>query len=205
MNVEYISAPECEDIKIITVDKKFDKRGYYSEFLNGDILSPIISRPCFSAMAESLSSENVFRGLHFQSSSSPLEKIVRCRDGRVIDFALDVRVGSPTQNRIFCFELKDDDIIKMIYIPHGFAHGFITLEESIIEYAIIGNYNPKEERTISIYDKNIIEQLNDDILQILQHKSLILSEKDRNGIDLSEYYTKEEKEKLFYYNKSLKF
>ena len=80
---------------------------------------------------EVYSTRNVIRGLHYQLNN-PQGKLVRCVVGKILDVAVDIRVGSPTFGKWLTFELSEKIKKKMLYVPEGFAHGYLVKSESSI-------------------------------------------------------------------------
>lgn len=120
--------------------------------------------------------KNVFRGMHFQMPPFEQAKIVYCIKGRIIDIVLDIRVGSPTYGKYQMVEL-DGHKKNMLYIPAGFAHGYISLEESIMFYKMSNEYNKGAEGGI----RGDSIGLNFDI------KEMIISERDKQFVRLEEF------------------
>jgi dTDP-4-dehydrorhamnose 3,5-epimerase len=122
---------------------------------------------------ESISKKNVLRGLHFQVPPYAQGKLVRVTSGKVLDVAVDIRKGSPTYGQYHIVELSAENK-KIFWIPPGFAHGFVALEdETIFNYKCTDYYHPESERTI---------QWNDLDLAIKWGvKTPIISEKDQKG------------------------
>jgi len=96
----------------------------------------------------SVSKKNVIRGLHFQKPPFAQAKLVRVAKGSVIDFVLDIRANSPTYGELFSIELSAVNN-KMLYVPEGFAHGFLSLEDDThFLYKCSQYYNPESESGI---------------------------------------------------------
>lgn len=96
---------------------------------------------------QSVSSVGVLRGLHFQKQPHTQDKIVRVLSGRIFDVAVDLRQGSPTYAQWFGIELSGENH-KMLYIPIGFAHGFLALTDVTITYKCTAGYNRDSESGI---------------------------------------------------------
>ena len=123
---------------------------------------------------ESKSSRGVLRGLHFQKPPYTQAKLVRCLKGSVLDVVLDIRKGSKTYG-IFETILLTEENKKQLFIPKGFAHGFIVISKSaIFSYKVDNYYNPDSESGIlwSDLDLNIDWKIN--------KNEIIVSEKDKN-------------------------
>jgi len=129
----------------------------------------------------SRSHRSVVRGLHFQWDK-PQSKLVRCIRGSIIDLAVDIRHGSPTIGQVAEVHLWSDDY-QSLWIPAGFAHGFIvTSEYAEVEYACTATYNSKCEGAINVWDKmlNIVSLIGLD-------KLTIMSIRDRTAMSLYEF------------------
>jgi dTDP-4-dehydrorhamnose 3,5-epimerase len=97
---------------------------------------------------QSLSGKNVLRGLHFQMPPFTQGKLVRVVSGSVLDVVLDLRKSSQTFGQCYSIELNADNQLQM-YIPEGFAHGFLSLQDNtIFEYKCTNYYDPSSERTL---------------------------------------------------------
>lgn len=99
-----------------------------------------------------------FRGMHWQEPPYDQGKILRCSFGKIIDFALDIRNGSPNFGKAYSFSLSSPD--EWVYIPRGFAHGYLTLPHNLgstyptmVDYIIDNNYDPKSERGVFLTDE----------------------------------------------------
>lgn len=121
-----------------------DTRGYFFESCRHDVLGKYIGNICFVQENESCSSKYVVRGLHYQNPPYSQAKLVRCVRGRIISLVLDLRKGSPTYGKCLQIELTEDNKLSE-FIPHGFAHGFISLDDKSIVLYKCDNYYKKEE------------------------------------------------------------
>ncbi len=121
---------------------------------------------------QSISKYGVLRGLHFQTGEASQAKLVRVVKGEVLDVVVDLRTESKTFGQYYSIKLSETNH-KQLFIPRGFAHGFVSLaEESIFSYKCDNYYNPKAEAGI---------HFNDATLQIdwhLPNEDLIISDKD---------------------------
>lgn len=103
----------------------------------------------------SRSERHVLRGLHYQDASAPMGKLVRCTVGAIMDVAVDLRVGSPTFGRWTAVELGEDDK-RQLWVPPGFAHGFLTLSEvADVQYKCSGYYTPEAEGALRWNDADV--------------------------------------------------
>lgn len=132
-----------------------DNRGYFFESFNADKFIDLGINKVFVQDNQSLSQKGVLRGLHFQNPPYAQAKLVRVIKGAVLDIAVDIRKDSPTYGQTFSIELTEQNK-KMLYIPEGFAHGFLTLEDdTIFSYKCSDNYHPEVEDAILWSDKDL--------------------------------------------------
>ncbi len=130
-----------------------DERGSFSETFNGEI-SKSIGCSAFSQDNESHSKQGVLRGLHYQVAR-PQGKLVRVVVGEVLDVVVDLRKSSPTFGKYFSAILSGDNK-HILWVPIGFAHGFLTLSESaVFVYKCTDGYYPEHERTLIWNDPDI--------------------------------------------------
>lgn len=150
-----------------------DSRGYFFESFNQQSFNNLTnSNTNFVQDNESFSTKGVLRGLHYQIGEHAQAKLVRVIKGRVLDVAVDVRKGSKTFGKHVAIELSEDNKIQL-FVPRGFAHGFIVLSEIAIFSYKCDNYYNKESEGGIIY--------NDPVLNIdwqLPQEEFIVSEKD---------------------------
>lgn len=126
------------------------------------------------------------RGLHYQLPPKAEIKVVRCISGSVFDVIVDLRKDSPTFLKWFG-EILSKDNMKMMYVPEGFAHGFLSLEEnSALIYFTTEFYSPEQERGINYKDPAINIKWPSDILEVSEKdKNYPFLEKDFKGISLN--------------------
>ena len=149
-----------------------DERGYFYESYSEKAYKQFFNTD-FVQENQSLSKHGVLRGLHFQLPPYAQSKLVRVTKGAVLDVAVDIRVGSPTFGQYVSVYLSDTNH-KQLYIPRGFAHGFVTLsDEAIFQYKCDNPYAPGYEGSIAWNDPDI------NIEWQLIEKDLIISGKDR--------------------------
>lgn len=157
-----------------------DARGYFFESFSQDWFCREVCNTRFLQDNESSSCYGVIRGLHYQKAPHCQSKLVRAVLGRVLDVAVDIRVGSPTYGQHVAVELSADNH-RMLFIPRGFAHGFAVLSErAVFQYKCDNYYAPESEGGIA---------WNDPALGIdwgLPHESVILSEKDTRRLPLEQ-------------------
>lgn len=165
---------DIPDIVIIEPKVYEDERGYFVETFRKDKLDEFLGyRVSFCQDNESKSKRGVLRGLHYQLPPFAQTKLVRVIKGAVLDVAVDIRKGSPTFGKYVAVELNEQNK-KQMFIPRGFAHGFLVLEDdTIFSYKVDNYYSPSHDRGILYYDNSI------GIDWKLSREELILSDKDR--------------------------
>lgn len=140
---------EIPEVKLIEPMVFKDNRGYFYESFNQQEFEEKVICTKFVQDNESCSSVNTLRGLHWQRPPYAQSKLVRCTHGALIDFALDIRVGSPTFMRYVKVLLTPENK-KQFFIPRGFAHGFVALENNtILQYKCDNLYNKESEASLS--------------------------------------------------------
>ena len=151
-----------------------DDRGYFIETFRQDLLEEAIGcKVNFVQDNESRSTKGVLRGLHYQLPPFSQAKLVRVIEGNVLDIAVDIRKSSPTFGQHVAVELTGDNK-HQLFIPHGFAHGFVVLSESAtFAYKVDNYYAPEQDRGIAFDDKEL--KINWQLLS----EDLQLSGKDR--------------------------
>lgn len=157
-----------------------DQRGYFMESFKKDLFEQNIGQVNFIQDNESKSTKGVLRGLHFQKGDFAQAKLVRALKGSVLDVVVDTRKSSPTFGKHVAVELTEDNK-KQLFMPRGMAHGFVVLsDEAVFSYKVDNTYAPAHEATLSWNDP----QLN--INWILDRSELILSDKDKLGLNLKD-------------------
>ena len=122
-----------------------DDRGHFYESYNKERFEKNGIKDLFVQDNQSLSQKGVLRGLHFQNPPCAQAKLIRVIKGKVLDIAVDLRKESPTYGEHYSIELSASNK-KMFYIPTGFAHGFLTLEDdTIFSYKCSNFYNKESE------------------------------------------------------------
>ena len=147
------SRAEISDIIIIEPSVFSDERGYFFESFKQNELNKFLGYDVnFCQDNESKSTYGVLRGLHYQEPPFAQAKLVRVIQGSVLDVAVDIRQDSPTFGRHISVELNDQNK-KQLFIPKGFAHGFVTLSETaIFSYKVDNYYNIEFDRGIAFDD-----------------------------------------------------
>lgn len=175
-----IKKTEIEGLLIMEPRVFEDERGAFFESFNQHKFDEITEgKYTFVQDNQSVSKKNVLRGLHFQNPPYAQGKLVRVIQGAVLDVAVDIRKASKTYGQHVAIELSAENN-KQFFIPPGFAHGFIALEdETIFAYKCTNYYAPNSEGTIL---------WNDPTLQInWGHDACLVSEKDKVGIEFSKF------------------
>lgn len=140
-----IEKTDIEGLYVITPQSFSDERGAFFESYNKKKLAEWGISVDFVQDNESYSVKNVLRGLHFQKEPHAQTKLVRCVLGTVLDVAVDMREGSPTHLQHFKIELSGENK-KQLFVPKGFAHGFLVLsDEAIVCYKIDAHWNKESE------------------------------------------------------------
>ena len=168
---------------IIVIKPNFikDKRGHFVETYNKSKFKSCIGKIDFVQDNESKSSKGVLRGLHFQKPPLSQSKLVRCTEGKVLDVALDIRKGSPTYGTYHSIILSEENK-KQLFIPTGFAHGFIVLSDiAVLSYKVDNFYSPDHDAGIRWNDKEL------NIKWGLKDTNILVSEKDSKLPFFSEF------------------
>ena len=167
------------DGPVILIPKiNIDDRGYFYESWNKDFYNKILNREIsFVQDNQSLSKHGVLRGLHFQKGRSAQAKLIRVISGKILDVIVDIRINSPTFKEWATVEISKKNR-RQLWIPEGFAHGFITVSKKAeIHYKTNNFWDKDSERTIIWNDKDLNINWNLDNLKlknpILSHKDLI--------------------------------
>lgn len=142
--MELINTP-LKDLVVIQPKVFADERGYFFESYSKAAFEKLGLTLNFVQDNQSLSCKGVLRGLHFQNNPFAQGKLVRVITGAVYDVAVDIRKNSPTYGKWFGVELTEENK-TMMYIPEGFAHGFVTLkDQTIFSYKCTNVYNKASE------------------------------------------------------------
>ena len=157
----------------------YDERGYFFESFNQRDFNSAVGNITFVQDNESKSSYGVLRGLHFQLPPYTQSKLVRVIEGRVLDVAVDIRKNSLTYGQYVSVELTGESH-RQLFIPKGFAHGFVVLsEQAVFQYKCDEFYHPEAEGAIAWNDPAI------NIDWQIPTKDIILSAKDKANISTS--------------------
>ncbi len=160
--------------------KRFgDKRGYFCEVFKQADFDARVGHVDFIQDNESFSTKGVLRGLHFQRGEWSQAKLVRVSQGAVLDVAVDLRKDSPTWGKHIVVELNDETG-RQLFIPRGFAHGFVVLSDvAQFQYMVDNVYAPQSEATLQ-FDEPALG-----IDWVIDRKDMVLSDKDLKGLPLS--------------------
>lgn len=141
------------DVLLIEPTIHGDERGYFCETWRKDKLEVFLGHELnFCQDNESRSAHGVLRGLHFQVAPFAQTKLVRVLEGEVLDVAVDIRSGSPTFGQHIAVRLSGENK-KQLFVPRGFAHGFVVLSETaLLAYKVDNYYAPECDRGIAFDD-----------------------------------------------------
>ena len=212
MKIVSVAQLEIPEIKVIRFARFSDKRGYFTEhFRRSDFqnnpLTPFMKNVEFVQTNESFSNTGSVRGLHFQWNPY-MGKLVRTLQGHMVDLILDIRKGSPTFGKIIAHDMpsnRSEDFNEWIWVPPGFAHGNMFLNDTAIEYFCSGEYSPGCEAGISPLSEDIDwslcdKDLKETFFQIAPTTDLI-TDKDKNGFTVSGW-EQDERSRNFIYDGS---
>ena len=139
------------DVKLVQPHRFGDDRGWFAEVFNTEAFAGLDLPTNFVQDNQSFSTRGVLRGLHYQLGK-PQGKLVRCLSGHIWDVAVDLRKDSPDFRRHAAFDLKpltNDGCLQLLWIPEGFAHGFLVVSETAeVLYKTTNLYHPPGERCI---------------------------------------------------------
>ncbi|MDD4178679.1 MAG: dTDP-4-dehydrorhamnose 3,5-epimerase [Candidatus Margulisbacteria bacterium] len=174
-NFKFSAAP-LKGLLIIEPKAFADDRGFFMETYNKNSFAECGFNEVFVQDNRSRSQKGVVRGMHYQLNPAAMGKLVSVISGKIFDVGIDLRKGSPTFGKWYGETLSGENK-RMLYLPPGFAHGFLALEDGTeVLYKCTGMYSPKDERTILWNDPDInikwpIEGI----------KEVIVSEKDQKS------------------------
>ena len=212
MKITSVKSLAIPEIKVIRFASFADHRGYFTEhFRRSDFqsnpLTSFLRGVEFLQTNEAFSRAGTLRGLHFQWNPY-MGKLVRTQQGRLIDLVMDIRKGSPTFGKLIAYDLpsrRTDDFNEWIWVPPGFAHGTLLIEDTVIEYYCSGEYSPGCEGCISPLAADIDWSLCDpDLREIFLKIGLsapLMTEKDKMGLTVAGW-AKDDRSNLFLYSPS---
>ena len=162
-----------EGCLVLSPKVNHDERGYFYESFNQKVFNNILNYNVnFVQDNQTYSTKGVLRGLHFQKGDFAQAKLVRVTQGNVLDIVVDLRKKSSSFGQSFSCELSDQNQ-KQLFVPKGFAHGFVVLSETaIFQYKCDNYYNKESEGGIIYNDSDL------NIDWILPANKLIISQKD---------------------------
>ena len=133
-----------------------DDRGFFTESFRKDLFENYLGKKinfCQENISES--KYGVLRGLHFQIEPYPQSKLVSVLSGKILDVVVDIRTKSKYYGKSFSIELNENDN-KQLFVPKGFAHGFLVLSKiARVSYKVDNYYNPESERGINFNDSSL--------------------------------------------------
>lgn len=157
-----------------------DARGYFFESWRKSDFESYVGSVDFIQDNESRSTRGVLRGLHYQRGEASQAKLVRVIKGSVLDVAVDMRRSSPTFGHHVMVELTEDNK-RQLFIPRGFAHGFLVLSDyAIFTYKVDNAYAPQAEASVRFDDPQL------GIKWPIDTAEAILSDKDRKAVPFAE-------------------
>jgi dTDP-4-dehydrorhamnose 3,5-epimerase len=147
-----VRATDFDEAKIFIPDVFEDARGYFKETFSTDKYAALGLHDVWLQDSVSRSKRNVIRGMHYDHRMAKLVQVLR---GRIFDVIVDVREGSSTYRRWQGFDLTEDNH-HQLYVPRGFAHGFLALaDDVIVHYKMTALYDPKSEGVLSWRDPRV--------------------------------------------------
>lgn len=172
-----IEHTRLDEVILLTPDVFRDKRGWFTESYSAEKLLAESGISAGFVQDNHIRSiqRGVLRGIHFQNTPFAQAKLLRCTTGRVMDYAVDLRRGSPTCLQWVAVELSAENF-RQIWIPRGFGHAVVSLSEySEIQYKVDAPYSKVSDRSIRWNDPDIAVEWP------FSDQELILSEKDRTA------------------------
>lgn len=178
-----VIATRIKDLLIVEPQVFGDNRGWFFEsYSKLKLIEQGISCEFVQDNHSYSANKGTLRGLHFQLNPKAQAKLVRCTRGSIMDVAVDLRKGSPTYKQWFSIELSADNK-KQLFIPKGFAHGFLTLTDDVeVQYKADEYYAPEYDRSIAYNDKelNITWGIENPILSRKDQNAPLLKDSDVN-------------------------
>ena len=170
---------------VLIIEPRFfeDSRGYFFESFNEKEFKEKVADVDFVQDNQSLSADNVIRGLHFQKPPYAQAKLVRVVRGAVMDVVVDIRRNSPTYGKYFQVYLSETNL-KQFFVPRGFAHGFVAVKpDTVFQYKCDNFYNKESEGCILYDDPTIAIPWENWVHKTCQ----IVSEKDKLGVSFKDF------------------
>lgn len=165
------------DTYILKTPTFSDKRGDFLKTFSEQDFEELGLSFSIKEIFYSISSKNVFRGMHFQLPPNEQNKLVFCTRGKAMDYLIDLRTSSPTFRKVQKFELSENSG-NIVYIPAGVAHGFLSLcDDTMLVYAVSTNFKADLDYGIS-FDSLSLE---------IPVENIIVSDRDRSFPSLDKY------------------
>ncbi|MGN0004883.1 MAG: dTDP-4-dehydrorhamnose 3,5-epimerase [Candidatus Gastranaerophilaceae bacterium] len=161
---------DIEDVILVTPQVFGDDRGFFSETYKESVFKENGIVDDFRQDNHSKSTKGVLRGLHYQLYPKAQAKLVRCVKGKIFDIAVDIRKGSKTFGK-WTGKILSEENKQMLYLPEGFAHGFVVLsDEAEFLYKVSNEYSPEHDRGIRWNDPDINVDWGIDFEPVLSEK-----------------------------------
>jgi dTDP-4-dehydrorhamnose 3,5-epimerase len=179
-----VTIDTCDIEGLLIIQPKIfeDERGYFFESFNDKKFQETSNQHTkFVQDNESFSGYGTLRGLHFQKPPHTQAKLVRVISGKVLDVVVDIRLGSPTFGKHFSIELSEENKTQL-FVPGGFAHGFVVLSENaLFSYKVDNYYNAESDSGIMWNDEHFSVDWK------IEREKLIISEKDKKQQSFKDY------------------
>ena len=170
---------DIPEVLLIETVRYEDDRGFFMESFHKKTFEELGIPVNYVQDNHSFSENGVIRGIHYQDMTAPIGKLVRCTVGKILDVAVDLRVGSPTFGK-YVEAILSEENNRLLYLPEGFGHVFLAMaDRTEIQYKCTAYYSPNSEGTILWNDPEI------GIEWTISNPSI--SAKDQNGQTLDEY------------------
>ena len=180
-----VTKTELEGVLVVEPQVFGDNRGWFTETYTQNKFEQAGIDTVFVQDNQSYSAQKgTLRGLHFQNAPHAQTKLLRCTRGRIMDVAADIRKGSPQFGKWVAVELTAENH-KQLYIPKGFAHGFVTLTDDVeVQYKVDDYYAPDCDRSIRFDDPAIGVEWNceNPVLSAKDIKAPLLRDSDCNFV-----------------------
>lgn len=180
-----VTKTELEGVLVVEPQVFGDNRGWFTETYTQNKFEQAGIDTVFVQDNQSYSAQKgTLRGLHFQNAPHAQTKLLRCTRGRIMDVAVDIRKGSPKFGKWVAVELTAENH-KQLYIPKGFAHGFVTLTDDVeVQYKVDDYYAPDCDRSIRFDDPAIGVEWNceNPVLSAKDLKAPLLRDSDCNFV-----------------------
>ena len=151
-----VTEMNLEEVLLLEIEEYEDNRGmFYRNFSQRDLDAIGITKPFVEERLYHIRKAETLYGIHFQNNPKPQSKLLYCLKGWGLDFAIDLRKDSETYKQWVCVELSEDDQ-KQIYVPAGFGHAFLAMEDDThLVFRIDEYFDPELSRSISYKDEEI--------------------------------------------------